>query len=98
MKKKPLVAPSAAKSSRPPFRMRLRETFVGVAPNGDAYMAIGERVLAFRAAGIDSADLPPGVVDAAVAHLDDVGLTNLIERVGELVVLLPLLGAHGVQE
>ena len=41
---------------------------------------------------------PQPVFAAAVAHLDDVGLPNLVERVGELVVLLPLLSADGVQE
>jgi hypothetical protein len=35
---------------------------------------------------------------AAVPHLDDVSLPNLIERVGELVVLLTLLSADCVQE
>jgi hypothetical protein len=38
------------------------------------------------------------VFAAAVAHLDDVGLPNLVERVGELVVLLPFLGADCVQK
>lgn len=41
---------------------------------------------------------PRAVVAAAVAQLDDVGLANLVERVGELVVLLPLLSADRVQE
>jgi len=41
---------------------------------------------------------PQSVFAAAVAHLDDVGLANLIERVGELIVFLTLLGAHRVQE
>ncbi|MCO6435980.1 MAG: hypothetical protein J5J06_02705 [Phycisphaerae bacterium] len=41
---------------------------------------------------------PQPVFAAAVAYLDDVGLPNLIERVGELVVLLPFLGADRVQE
>lgn len=38
------------------------------------------------------------VFAAAVAHLDNVGLPNLIERIRELVVLLTFLGAHRVQE
>jgi hypothetical protein len=35
---------------------------------------------------------------ATVADLDDVPLPNLVERIGELVVLLPFLGADRVQE
>ncbi len=41
---------------------------------------------------------PQPVLAAAVAHLDDVGLPNLIECIGELIVLLSFLGAHCVQE
>ncbi|MCO6454811.1 MAG: hypothetical protein J5I93_05880 [Pirellulaceae bacterium] len=41
---------------------------------------------------------PQPILAAAVPHFDDVGLANLIERIGELVVLLPLLGAHRIQE
>jgi hypothetical protein len=41
---------------------------------------------------------PQPVFAAAVPHLDDVGLTNLIERVGQLVVLLTLLRANRIQE
>jgi len=41
---------------------------------------------------------PQPVFAAAVAHLDNVGLPNLVERVGELVVLLPFLRAHRIQK
>ncbi len=41
---------------------------------------------------------PQPVFTAAVAQLDDVGLANLVESVGELIVLLSLLGADRVQE
>jgi hypothetical protein len=41
---------------------------------------------------------PQPLVTTRVADLDDVGLANLVERVGELIVLLALLGAHGIQE
>jgi hypothetical protein len=38
------------------------------------------------------------VFAAAVPHLDDVGLANLVEGVGQLVVLLAFLGAHRIQK
>lgn len=41
---------------------------------------------------------PHPVFAAVVPHLDDVGLANLVERVGELVVLLSLLGADDVEK
>jgi hypothetical protein len=41
---------------------------------------------------------PQPVFAAAVAHLDDVGLPNLVEGIGQLVVLLPFLRAHRIQE
>jgi hypothetical protein len=41
---------------------------------------------------------PQPVFAAAVAHFDNVGLPNLVERVGELIVLLPLLSSYRVQE
>ena len=41
---------------------------------------------------------PQPVFAAAVAHLDDVGLANLVEGVGQLVVLLAFLGADGIQK
>jgi hypothetical protein len=38
------------------------------------------------------------VLATVVADLDDVGLTNLVERVGQLVMLLPFFGADAVEE
>ncbi|MEQ8789479.1 MAG: hypothetical protein RIC55_24505 [Pirellulaceae bacterium] len=41
---------------------------------------------------------PQPVVAAVIANLDDVALANLVQRLGELVVLLPLLLTNGVEK